>query len=205
MRSRRWTGLLGCAALGAMAACSATTGAPSGATLPTASTDDGTGPSTLRPEDRAAPADERRPVPAPVADLHRTVFEPSDTPVPDGGVLCLITVHDGQLSHEQFHAVVLFQGGSIATWTQAATGRVEPFLAKLAPEEGTRARGWLADVARERDGARDRFAPSTTVVGISTPAGGHVETSYFAAGETPEPLDRLVQLLKQRFEATNAR
>lgn len=148
-------------------------------------------------------AETGHPVPAQVADLHRSFFEPSAKPVPGGKVQCLITVFDGELSHDQFYAVALFADGSVATWTQSlAKGRVGIFLAKLSPEENTRALAWLEDIAPHRSGSRDRFAPSTTVMGISTRAG---ETAYFATDETPEPLDQLAGLLKQRLEATNAR
>lgn len=199
---RSWTALLGLGALAAAACSAPAEPPPSVATAPIASSDAGAAPTTAPTAEPTPSADGA--VPARVADLHRTMFERSAKPVPGGGVQCLITVHDGEPSHDRFHAVVLFADGAVATWTQAPTGRVEPFLAQLAPDEGARARAWLEEVARSRDAARDRFPPSTTVVGISAPVGDRVGTSYFASGETPEPLDRLVQLLKHRLEATNA-
>jgi hypothetical protein len=164
----------------------------------------GAGGSTARPTDGSATADDRRPVPAPVADMHRKIFAPSGTPLP-GEVQCLLTVHDGRLSHEKLHVLVLFADGAVATWTHALDGPVEPFLARLTPEEVARSRASLDEIASHRGAARDRFLPSTTVLGISARPGDRVETSYFASEETPEALDRLVQLLKRRLEATNAR
>lgn len=140
-----------------------------------------------------------------MAELHRTIFDPTGEPIPGGKLRCVVTVHDGKLSHDRFHAVALFGDGSVATWTESPEGRIEPFLAKLTPTEDAQAGRWLDDVATMRAAARDRFAPAATVVGISTRPGDRVETSYFASGDTPEPLDQLVQLLKRRLEATNAR
>lgn len=160
-------------------------------------------PSPASPEPAASEA-ELRPVPARVADLHRTFFEPSKKPVPGGKIQCLITVHDGELSRDQFYAVALFGDGSIATWAESSKGRVSPFLAKLAPEENARAVAWLDELARDRSAARERFVTSTTVMGISTRSRERVETSYFATTETPEPLDSIAALLKDRLEATNA-
>lgn len=196
----------GYAIVALVAACSetATPGSVSTVRTPSAEPSAAT-PSARSTEPTASAAENRRPVPARVADLHRTIFARPAKSVPGGSVKCLITIHDGQLSHDQFYAVVLFADGSVATWTQSSKGPVESFLAKLTQEEDARALKWLAEVAREGAAARDRFDPSTTVMGISTRPAERVETSYFAADQTPEALDRLVHLVKHRLEATNAR
>ncbi len=189
--------------MGVVAACGAPLAAPP--SVATVLVPDPEAGADAPPARATAPAaDERRPVPARVADLHRTLFEPSEEPVPGGGVECVITVHDGRLSHDKFYAVVLFAGGSVATWTESPTGRLDPFLARLTPEDDARARGWLDEVERQRGAAGDRFLPSATILGISTRPGARVETSYFVSTRTPDPLDRLVQLLKDELEATHA-
>lgn len=197
------TQLVSYAALGVVAACSA----PAASTLivlrPSAEPS-GALPSPPAAEPTASVADTPRPIPARVADLHRTIFEASAKPVPGGKVQCLITIHDGQLSHDPFYVVVLFAGGSVATWAQSPKGPVVLFFAKLTPEEDARALGWLEQLTREPGAAHDRFSPSTTVMGISTRPGQRVDTSYFALDETPPPLDALAWLLKHRLEATNA-
>jgi hypothetical protein len=193
------TRLLGCVALCVVSACSATKATPAPTSEPAAASS--ATPTATAAETVATDAD-RLPVPARVVDLHRSLFEPSAKPVPGGKLHCLITVHDGKLSHDQFYAVALFGGGMVATWTQSPSGKVEPFTAKLTDEEYKRALGWLGELAKDRGAAADRFAPSTTVMGISTQPGA---TSYFASDQTPESLDGLAKLLKHRLEATNAR
>lgn len=205
-RVKRMTSrLLGAVVLCAVAACGVSPPVPSTPTPTSGATaEPGAVPAASPVEPTASAPDDRHPVPARVADVHRSFFEPTDAPIPGGIVHCLITLHDGRLPHDEFYAVALFGGGQVATWVERPTGRAELFVARLTPEEDGQARRWLEEVAAHRDAAHDRFPPSTTVLGLSTRRSDRLETSYFASGDAPVPLERLVQLLKSRLEATNA-
>jgi hypothetical protein len=101
------------------------------------------------------------------------------------------------------YPLVLFEGGSVATWRQTPAGGEDPFFAKLAAEEQARAAELIAAIPAERSLARETFDASLLVMGVSTRLNEHVDTLYFESRRIPAALSELVSLMKQRLEATN--
>lgn len=161
-----------------------------------------TATATATAQGAASEAPRGEPVPAVVATLHERAFERPGAEAL-GGVLCFITLHDEAHGREGFFPLVLFANGSVATWREAPTGPVEPFSAKLGDDERTRAAGLVASLPDERALARQRFAPGARVMGVTLRVGERRETLYYEAAHMPEPLSRLIGMLKHRLEATN--
>lgn len=150
-----------------------------------------------------APARDGLPIPEAVAKLHRGAFEPRESAVKLGGVVCYVTLHDAALEKGGFYPLVLFANGSVATWRQTPTGAEEPFFATLGPDEQATATQLIAKIREGRDLARESFDPSALVMGVSLRVADRQETYYFDDARIPDALGQLVGMLKQRLEATN--